>query len=120
MNDPDHFFGVRLVSSNRRGDRGVLAGLGQKKMTDMQDVPDRALGIIGLLFIASGVVVAGLSDGIIKIAAIAVALEGTLYGFLPTLMKRVMAAAVQCSESMLKVWGETALGIGAAALALFY
>jgi len=92
----------------------------KKKMADMQDVPDRALGIIGLLFIASGVVVAGLTDGIIKIAAVAVALEGTLYGFLPTLMKRVMAAAVQCSESMLKVWGETALGIGAAALALFY
>jgi len=92
----------------------------KKKMTDMQDVPDRALGFIGFLFIVSGVVVAGLADGIIQIAAVAVALEGALYGFLPTIMKRAMAIAVRSSEAVLKVWGETALGIGAAALALFY
>ena len=92
----------------------------KKKMADMRDIPNRALAFIGLLFISSGVVVAGLADGIIKIAAVAVILEGVLYGVMPALMKRVMAVAVRSSEAVLRIWGETALGIGVTALALFY
>ncbi|HAT35813.1 MAG TPA: hypothetical protein DCS82_08865 [Rhodospirillaceae bacterium] len=92
----------------------------KRKMSDLQDVPDRTLGFVGFLFIVIGGVVAGLTEGLLQIACLAIALEGLLYGFLPMVMKKVMRYGVASGEAVVKVWGETALGIGAAGLVLFY
>lgn len=92
----------------------------KRKMAELQNIPDRALGFAGLLFVVVGSVFASMADGAFKIAMLALVLEGVLYGMLPTFVKRLMQYALKSTEAIVKVWGETALGIGLSALVLFY
>jgi uncharacterized protein YjeT (DUF2065 family) len=92
----------------------------KRKMADLKEMPDRTLGFTGFIFILGGGLLANLAEGALQIVGVAILIEGLLYGFLPMLMKRVMAYAVAAPEYIIKVWGETALGIGTAGLVLFY
>lgn len=114
------FLAVALFLAIEGAIAAFWPGWAQRKMRDLQEVPDRALGFVGFLFIVIGGVIAGMTEGLIQIACLAIALEGLLYGFLPMLMKRAMHYGASSSEAVVKVWGETALGIGAAGLVLFY
>ena len=91
----------------------------RRKMADIQDVPDKTLGFVGIFFVIVGGVLAGITEGILQIAFLTIVLEGSLYGLFPVVMKRAMRYGSKASKAVVKVWGETALGIGAAGLAIF-
>ena len=91
----------------------------RRKMADLQDVPIKTLGFVGLFFVSVGGVLVGITDGILQIACLTIVLEGLLYGLFPVVMKRAMRRGSKASKAVIKIWGETALGIGAAGLAIF-
>lgn len=114
------FLAVALFLAIEGAIAAFWPGWAQRKMRDLQEVPDRALGFVGFLFIVIGGVIASMTDGVLQIACLAIALEGLLYGFMPMVMKRAMQYGAAASESVVRVWGQTAFGIGASALVLFY
>ena len=90
-----------------------------RKMIDLQDVSIKTLRFVGLVFVAVGGVLVCITDGILQIACLTVVLEGSLCGFFPVVTKTAMRHCSKASKAVVKVWGETALGIGAAGFAIF-
>ena len=91
----------------------------QRKMANLQEVPNRVLGCAGIFLTVVGCMLASMTDGFLQIACVVVVLEGSLYGLFPITIKKAMARGAKSCKTTVKVYGETALGIGATGLALF-
>ena len=113
------FLAVALFLAIEGAIAAFWPGWTRRKMADLQNVPIKTLGFVGLFFVSFGGVLAGITEGILQIACLTVVLEGTLYGLFPVVMKRAMHHGSKASMAVVKIWGETALGIGAAGLAIF-
>ena len=113
------FLAVALFLAIEGAIAAFWPGWTRRKMADLLEVPIKTLGFVGLFFVAVGGVLAGITDGMLQIACLTIVLEGTLYGLLPAVMKRAMYHGSKASMAVVKIWGETALGIGGAGLAIF-